>query len=81
MGFIAYTDVQLPIASGVKNCQPRFVLFGRSQAMATTLAIGGNHFIHAIRRNIDINIILFLIRTMILEGKKARFSYFLKKDW
>lgn len=27
--------------------------------MGDALAIGGNHFIHAIRRNIDINIILF----------------------
>ena len=24
-----------------------------------TLSIGGNHFIHAIRRNIDINVLLF----------------------
>ena len=24
-----------------------------------SLAIGGNHFIHAIRRNIDLNVILF----------------------
>ena len=46
------------IASGVKVANPKLCVWqitGDGDAMA----IGGNHFIHAIRRNIDINIILF----------------------
>lgn len=46
------------IASGVKVANPKLNVWqitGDGDAMA----IGGNHFIHAIRRNIDINIILF----------------------
>jgi 2-oxoglutarate/2-oxoacid ferredoxin oxidoreductase subunit beta len=46
------------IASGVKIANP-----GLSVWMATgdgdSMAIGGNHFIHLIRRNIDVNILLF----------------------
>ena len=46
------------IASGVKVANPNLSVWqitGDGDAMA----IGGNHFIHAIRRNIDVNIILF----------------------
>jgi 2-oxoglutarate ferredoxin oxidoreductase subunit beta len=46
------------IASGVKVANPDLSVWqitGDGDAMA----IGGNHFIHAIRRNIDINLILF----------------------
>lgn len=46
------------IASGVKMANPElsvWVVTGDGDAMA----IGGNHFIHTIRRNIDLNIILF----------------------
>jgi 2-oxoglutarate/2-oxoacid ferredoxin oxidoreductase subunit beta len=46
------------IASGVKIANP-----GLSLWIATgdgdSMAIGGNHFIHLIRRNIDVNILLF----------------------
>jgi 2-oxoglutarate ferredoxin oxidoreductase subunit beta len=46
------------IASGVKIASPRLSVW-----MATgdgdSMAIGGNHFIHIIRRNIDVNILLF----------------------
>lgn len=46
------------IASGVKIANP-----GLSVWIATgdgdSLAIGGNHFIHLIRRNIDVNVMLF----------------------
>jgi hypothetical protein len=34
-------------------------MFGKLPAMAMPLAIGGNHFIHMVRRNIDMNVILF----------------------
>jgi len=47
-----------PIATGVKVSNPQlsvWVISGDGDAMA----IGGNHFIHAIRRNIDLNILLF----------------------
>ena len=46
------------VASGVKIANPDlnvWVITGDGDAMA----IGGNHFIHLIRRNIDLNLILF----------------------
>jgi len=46
------------VASGVKAANPDlsvWVMTGDGDAMA----IGGNHFIHLIRRNIDINVVLF----------------------
>lgn len=46
------------IASGVKIANPELSVWEMT-GDGDALAIGGNHFIHAIRRNIDINIILF----------------------
>ncbi len=46
------------IASGVKTANPHLSVW-QITGDGDALAIGGNHFIHAIRRNIDINIILF----------------------
>ena len=46
------------IATGVKLANPKlsvWVITGDGDSMA----IGGNHFIHVLRRNIDLNIILF----------------------
>ncbi|MBT8259444.1 MAG: 2-oxoacid:ferredoxin oxidoreductase subunit beta [Bacteroidia bacterium] len=46
------------IATGVKLANPElsvWVITGDGDAMA----IGGNHFIHVLRRNVDLNIILF----------------------
>lgn len=46
------------IATGVKLANPQlsvWVMTGDGDAMA----IGGNHFIHVLRRNIDLNIVLF----------------------
>jgi len=46
------------IASGVKSANPDltvWVITGDGDG----LAIGGNHFIHMVRRNIDMNVILF----------------------
>jgi len=46
------------IATGVKVANPKlsvWVATGDGDA----LAIGGNHFIHALRRNVDINILIF----------------------
>jgi 2-oxoglutarate ferredoxin oxidoreductase subunit beta len=46
------------IASGVKIANPDLSVW-QITGDGDALAIGGNHFIHAIRRNIDLNIILF----------------------
>ncbi|HON51798.1 MAG TPA: 2-oxoacid:ferredoxin oxidoreductase subunit beta [Bacteroidales bacterium] len=46
------------IASGVKSANPQLSVW-QITGDGDCLAIGGNHFIHAVRRNIDINIILF----------------------
>jgi 2-oxoglutarate/2-oxoacid ferredoxin oxidoreductase subunit beta len=47
-----------PIASGVKIANPRLSVW-IATGDGDSMAIGGNHFIHIIRRNIDVNIILF----------------------
>jgi 2-oxoglutarate/2-oxoacid ferredoxin oxidoreductase subunit beta len=46
------------IASGVKSANPKLHVW-QITGDGDALAIGGNHFIHLIRRNIDINVILF----------------------
>lgn len=46
------------IASGVKIANPDLSVW-QITGDGDALAIGGNHFIHSVRRNIDINIILF----------------------
>ena len=46
------------IASGVKIANPELSVW-QITGDGDALAIGGNHFIHVIRRNVDINIILF----------------------
>jgi len=46
------------IASGVKIANPELSVW-EITGDGDALAIGGNHFIHAIRRNVDVNIILF----------------------
>ena len=46
------------IATGVKTARPDLSVWQIS-GDGDGLAIGGNHFIHAVRRNVDINILLF----------------------
>jgi len=46
------------IASGVKIANPELSVW-QITGDGDALAIGGNHFIHVVRRNIDINILLF----------------------
>src|SRR6056297_3516839 len=46
------------IASGVKVTNPELSVW-QITGDGDALAIGGNHFIHVVRRNVDINIILF----------------------
>lgn len=46
------------VATGVKAANPALNVWVVS-GDGDSLAIGGNHFIHAVRRNIDLNILLF----------------------
>ncbi len=46
------------IASGVKTANPDLCVWQIS-GDGDAMAIGGNHFIHTIRRNIDLNLIIF----------------------
>jgi len=48
----------LAIASGVKIANPNLSVWV-STGDGDCLSIGGNHFIHTLRRNVDINILLF----------------------
>ncbi len=48
----------LPIASGVKMARPELSVWVAT-GDGDGLSIGGNHFIHAARRNMDLNVILF----------------------
>ncbi|MBC8456316.1 2-oxoacid:ferredoxin oxidoreductase subunit beta [bacterium] len=48
----------IPIATGVKLANPAlsvWVITGDGDG----ISIGGNHFIHAMRRNVDVNVVLF----------------------
>lgn len=67
------------IATGIKAANPDlsvWVITGDGDA----LSIGGNHFLHAIRRNIDINIILFNNRIYgLTKGQYSPTSEFGKK--
>lgn len=46
------------IASGVKTANPKLHVW-QITGDGDALAIGGNHFIHMVRRNVDVNVILF----------------------
>ncbi len=46
------------IATGVKLANPRLSVWVNT-GDGDSLAIGGNHFIHVVRRNMDLNILLF----------------------
>ncbi len=57
-GFHGLHGRAVPVASGLKVSNPElsvWVVTGDGDL----LAIGGNHFIHVVRRNIDLNILLF----------------------
>ncbi|WP_079933632.1 2-oxoacid:ferredoxin oxidoreductase subunit beta [Carboxydocella sp. ULO1] len=60
----------LTFATGIKLAKPHlsvFVLMGDGDA----LAIGGNHFIHAARRNLDLNVIIFNNQIYGMTGGQA----------
>lgn len=57
-GFHSIHGRATAIATGVKVANPNLSVWVTT-GDGDSLAIGGNHFIHAIRRNVDINILLF----------------------
>ena len=57
-GFHSIHGRATAISTGMKVANPTLSIW-QACGDGDALAIGGNHFIHAIRRNIDINIILF----------------------
>jgi 2-oxoglutarate/2-oxoacid ferredoxin oxidoreductase subunit beta len=57
-GFHGIHGRALPIATGVKLANPNLSVWVAT-GDGDSMAIGGNHFIHTIRRNIDINVLLF----------------------
>jgi len=57
-GFHSIHGRATPISTGIKVANPEISVW-QACGDGDALAIGGNHFIHAIRRNIDINIVLF----------------------
>ena len=46
------------VATGVKSANPKLHVW-QITGDGDALAIGGNHFIHMVRRNVDINVVLF----------------------
>ncbi|MDP4278098.1 MAG: 2-oxoacid:ferredoxin oxidoreductase subunit beta [Bacteroidota bacterium] len=46
------------IATGVKTANPKLTVW-QVTGDGDCLAIGGNHFIHEVRRNVDVNVVLF----------------------
>ena len=57
-GFHSIHGRATAISTGLKVARPDLSVW-QACGDGDALAIGGNHFIHAIRRNVDINIILF----------------------
>ncbi len=57
-GFHSIHGRATAISTGIKVANPNLTVW-QACGDGDALAIGGNHFIHAIRRNIDINLILF----------------------
>ena len=57
-GFHSIHGRATAISTGIKVANPELCVW-QASGDGDALAIGGNHFIHAIRRNVDINIMLF----------------------
>ncbi len=70
-GFHGLHGRAVPVASGIKISNPElsvWIVTGDGDL----LAIGGNHFLHVVRRNIDLNILLF--NNMIYGLTKGQYS-------
>ncbi len=70
-GFHGIHGRAYPIASGVKISNPKLSVWVAT-GDGDSMAIGGNHMIHTIRRNIDINVMLF--NNMIYGLTKGQYS-------
>lgn len=57
-GFHGIHGRAAPLASGIKIANPKLSVW-MITGDGDSLAIGGNHFIHVLRRNLDINVMLF----------------------
>jgi len=66
------------IATGVKVANPKLTVW-QITGDGDCLAIGGNHFIHSVRRNIDINVLLF--NNQIYGLTKGQYSPTTKKGY
>lgn len=66
------------VATGVKVANPKLTVW-QITGDGDCLAIGGNHFIHSVRRNIDINVLLF--NNQIYGLTKGQFSPTTKKGF
>lgn len=66
------------VATGVKIANPALTVW-QITGDGDCLAIGGNHFIHSVRRNIDINVLLF--NNQIYGLTKGQYSPTTKKGY
>ena len=66
------------VATGVKVANPRLTVW-QITGDGDCLAIGGNHFIHSVRRNVDINVLLF--NNQIYGLTKGQYSQTTKKGY
>ena len=66
------------VATGVKVANPALTVW-QITGDGDCLAIGGNHFIHSVRRNIDINVLLF--NNQIYDLTKGQYSPTTKKGY
>jgi 2-oxoglutarate ferredoxin oxidoreductase subunit beta len=66
------------VATGVKVANPKITVW-QITGDGDCLAIGGNHFIHSVRRNIDINVLLF--NNQIYGLTKGQYSPTTKKGY
>ncbi|MBQ7623482.1 MAG: 2-oxoacid:ferredoxin oxidoreductase subunit beta, partial [Bacteroidales bacterium] len=57
-GFHSIHGRATAVSTGIKVANPSLAVW-QACGDGDALAIGGNHFIHAVRRNVDINIVLF----------------------
>ena len=66
------------VATGVKVAHPELCVW-QATGDGDCLAIGGNHFIHSVRRNVDINVLLF--NNQIYGLTKGQYSPTTKKGY
>jgi 2-oxoglutarate ferredoxin oxidoreductase subunit beta len=66
------------IATGVKVANPKLTVW-QITGDGDCLAIGGNHFIHSVRRNVDLNVLLF--NNQIYGLTKGQYSPTTKKGF